>query len=84
VRIAIVAGYDRNQVRATWQDGDGRRLESFIGEIAVEVVTTAEICYRESCIRHVEWLVRRKAQLEEEARQHQLQLEREELERHSE
>jgi hypothetical protein len=81
LRFAILARHDRDQVRASWRDGEGGRLESFVGEIAVEVVTTAEIIYRESCVSAFEWRVRRKAQLEEEARQHQLQLEREELER---
>lgn len=81
LRFAILARYDRDQVRASWRDGEGGRLESFIGEIAVEVVTTAEISYRESRVGVFEWRVRRKAQLEEEACQHQLQLEREELER---
>jgi hypothetical protein len=80
-RLAILARYDRDQERTSWQDGEGARLERFIPEIAVEVVTTAEISYRERCIRGFEWRVRRKAQLEEEARQHQFQLEREERER---
>jgi hypothetical protein len=59
--------------------GRGRgRLESFIGDIAVEVVTSAEISYREGCVREFEWRVRRKTELEEEARQRQLELERNE------
>jgi len=81
LRFAIVARYDHDQVQVSWQDGEGGRLESFIGDIAVEVVTSAEISYRERCVREFEWRVQRKAALEEEARQHQLQLEREERER---
>lgn len=58
----------------------GGRLESLIQEIAVEVVTTAEINYRERCVREFDWRVQRKAQLEAEAREQQLQAEREERE----
>jgi hypothetical protein len=81
LRFSILAGYDRDQERRSWQDGEGGRLERFIQEIAVEVVTTAEISYRERCVRGFEWRVRRKAQLEEDIRNRQLQLEREERER---
>ena len=42
---------------------------------------SAEISYRERCVREFEWRVRRKAELEEEARQRQPQLEHEERER---
>jgi hypothetical protein len=43
----------------------------------VEVVTSAEISYRESCLHKFEWRVRRTAQLEEDARNRELQIERE-------
>jgi hypothetical protein len=79
--LAILAGYDPDQERASWQDGEGGRLERFVQEIAVEVVTSAEISYLDSCVRAFEWRVRRKAGLVEEIRNRQLQLEREELER---
>jgi hypothetical protein len=65
----------------SWQDGEGGHLERFVQEIATEVVTTAEIGYRERCVRAFEWRVRRKAKLEEDARNYQLQLEREARER---
>ena len=73
---------DREQEQTSWQDGEGGRLEQFIQEIAVGVVTSAEINCREGRVRAFEWRVRRKAQLEEDARQHQLKVEREERERH--
>lgn len=57
------------------------RLEGFILEIAVEVVTSAEISSRENCVRAFEWRGQRKAKLEEETRQHQVQLECEARER---
>jgi hypothetical protein len=60
---------------------EGGRLERFIQEVAVEVITWAEIIYRENCLQTFEWCEQRKAELEEEARQYQLQLEREARER---
>ncbi len=44
--------------------------DKFIEEIAVEVVTTAEINCRANRIREFEWRVRRKEELEEGARQY--------------
>ena len=73
--------YDRDQERRSWEDGEGGRLDRSIQEIAVEVVTSAEISYRESCVSGFEWRVPRKARLEEDARNRQLQVEREERER---
>ncbi len=84
LRFVILSGCDREEEKASWQDGEGRRLEQFIQEIALEVVTSAEISYREGCFRAFEWRVRRKAQLEEQARDHQLQMGREERERQQE
>jgi len=84
LRFVILSGYDREQEQASWQDGESGRLEHFIQEIALEVVTSAEISYREGCFRAFEWRVRRKAQLEEQARDHQLQMDREERERQQE
>ena len=72
--LAILGRYDRDQVRASWQDGEEGCLKGIILEIAVEVVTSAEISYRDNCDRAFEWRVQRKAKLEDEARQHQLQL----------
>jgi hypothetical protein len=55
-------------VQASWQDGEGGRLERFVPEIAGEVVTGAEMSYssRQRCFRGFEWRVQRKARLEEE------------------
>ena len=44
-------------------------------------MTAAEIGYRERCVREFEWRARRKAQLEEDARNLRVQLELEERER---
>ncbi|NEU96926.1 hypothetical protein [Bradyrhizobium uaiense] len=82
LRLAIVGGYEREQERTAWQDGEERPLEQRMSDIAVEIVTAAEASYREGCMRDFEWRGQRKAQLEEELRQRQLELERKERERH--
>lgn len=84
LRFVIQSSHDGEEERTSWQDGQGGHLEQFILAIATEVVTSAEISYREGCVRTFEWRVRRKAQLEEDARNHQLQLEREEQQRQRE
>jgi hypothetical protein len=76
LRFAILAGHVHDE-RASWQDGEGGRLERFIQEIAVEVVTSAEFSYRERCVHEFEWRAQRKATLEEDARNRELQIERE-------
>lgn len=80
LRFAMRAPYDYDREQMSWQDGEGARLESLIQDIAVEVVTAAEVNYRERCVRDFEWRVQRKAQLEEEIREQQLQAEREQRE----
>ncbi|MGM4892054.1 hypothetical protein [Tardiphaga sp. 839_C3_N1_4] len=81
LRFAILVGYGGEQERAAWQDDERGRLESLIQEMAIEVVTSAEVSYRESCIRQFEWRVSRKAQIEQDRRNRQLQIEHEERER---
>lgn len=50
-------------------------------DIAVQVILTTEIHYREGALRHYQWRVQRKAELEEEARKRKLEAERAERER---
>ncbi len=49
-------------------------------EVAVEIVLTAEIRYRERAIHQHKWRVERKAEFEEEGRQQKLKAERAEKE----
>jgi hypothetical protein len=81
LRFAICRNYDRTIETAFWQDGKAGRIEDFIKDIAIEVITSAEVDYRATCVHAFEWRVRRKAELEEAARQRQLELERRALER---
>ncbi|WP_159013204.1 hypothetical protein [Acidisoma sp. S159] len=51
-------------------------LEDQLSEIAVEVIVRGEMQYRESVVRKREWLIERKAELQEKARQQQQESER--------
>lgn len=81
LRFAIIEGYQGEVERAAWQDAEDAPLERMMAEIAVEIVAAAELKYREGCVRQFEWRVKRKAEREEELRQHQIELERQERER---
>jgi hypothetical protein len=65
----------------TWPDDDEGKLETHMTEIAVEVILTAEIQYREMAVQQYQSCVERRAQLEEEERQRKLAIERAEKER---
>jgi hypothetical protein len=65
-----------------WQDDDEKgKLETHMTEIAVEVILTAEIQYREMAVQQYRLRVERRAQHEEEERQRKLAAERAEKER---
>ena len=70
---------DRSESKADsppWQDGDGVKIEERLTEIAIELVLTAERHYRENEIRSHQWRVKRRADLEEEARQREIAAQR--------
>lgn len=83
LRLAIVAGYERDEERFGWQDSEEGPLKRRLSEVAVEIVVAAERNYRQSRMRQFEWWVQRKAQLEDELRQRQLERKRQEQERQS-
>ncbi|MGS4887054.1 hypothetical protein [Roseibium sp. MB-4] len=53
----------------TWVDNADGKLESYLTEIAIEVVLYAETQYRAQALSHYDWRKKRKAQIEEEDRQ---------------
>src|SRR5207302_5271841 len=61
--LSILRGFGSEAVLATWQDDDAQKLEMRMTDIAVEVILTAEIQYRESALRQYQWRVQRKAEL---------------------
>ncbi len=69
------------EVLATWQDDDVQKLEKRMTDIAIQLILTAEIKYRESVVHGYQWRIKRKAELEEEQRKRKLEGERAEKER---
>jgi hypothetical protein len=80
LRLSIVRGFVENDDGMSWEDGE-TTLESHVTEIAVEVIVTAEVHYREHCLRIHEWLIERKANLEAQLRKEKAEAEQKERER---
>lgn len=80
LRLSLLCGFGGDIERISWED-DAVALEHRIGEIAVEVIVTAELQHREHCIRLHDWRVQRKAELEEEQRKRAAEAERKRRER---
>jgi hypothetical protein len=79
--LSILMSPHSENIRMAWQDDEQGKLETRITEIAVEIILTAELQYREGTVRSYEWRVQRKAELEEEERERKRQAERAERER---
>ncbi|HKB90537.1 MAG TPA: hypothetical protein VKC60_08475 [Opitutaceae bacterium] len=60
LRLSILDAHGSTPERLTWEDGEGKTIETHISEIVVELITTAEIQYRESCARHHSWIMEQK------------------------
>jgi len=74
--LSILHSRGSGEKRATWQDDDGSKLEARMTEIAVELILTAELQYREGAIHQYEWRVKRRTELEEKERQRKIEAER--------
>jgi len=79
--LSMVKFFGSEEVIATWQDDDAQKLEVRVTDIAVQLILTAEIQYRENALHHYQWRIKRKAELEEEERKRKLEAERAEKER---
>jgi hypothetical protein len=79
--LSILMSPHSESIRIAWQDDDQGKLETRITEIAVQIILTAELQYREGTVRSYEWRVQRKAEREEEEREKKRQAERAERER---
>ncbi len=78
--LSMLKGFGSKEVLATWQDDDDRKLEACMTDVAVQLILTAEINYRENALRQYQWRINRKAELEEEEHQRKLEAERAEKE----
>ena len=79
--LSILESSHSENERIAWQDDEQGKVETRIAEIAIQIILTAELQYREGTIRSHEWRVQRKGELEEEEREKKCQAERAERER---
>jgi hypothetical protein len=79
--LSILNGWGSEEVLATWQDDDVQKLEAHMTDIAIQMILTVEIKYRENILHQHQWRIKRKAQLEEEQRKRKLEAEGAEKER---
>jgi hypothetical protein len=79
--LSILSSFGSETVLASWQDEDAQTLEPRMTDVAVQIILTAEIQYRESALHRYQWRVQQKAELEEEIRKRKLEAERAEKER---
>jgi len=79
--LSILQSPGSENERIAWQDDEQSKVETRITEIAIQIILTAELQYREGAMRSYEWRVQRKAELEEEERERKRQAERAERER---
>jgi hypothetical protein len=66
LRLSILDVHGSKPERFAWVNGEEHPLETQITDIAVELVTTAEINYRDACLRRHLWI----AEQRETLRQH--------------
>jgi hypothetical protein len=66
---------------ARWDDTEEQKLETIVGEIAVDVAVLIEQCYRDAQVRQHEWLLREHAAEIESRRKARIEAERRERER---
>jgi hypothetical protein len=79
--LSILMSPGSENIRISWQDDEQGKVETRVTEIAIQIILSAELQYREGAMRSYEWRVQRKAELEEENRERKRQAERAERER---
>jgi hypothetical protein len=60
LRLSILDPHGSFPNRRTWEDSVEQAIETHISEIVVDLITTAEMQYRESCLRRHVWVIEQK------------------------
>lgn len=81
LRVEILGHRGLPDTKTDWEDDQNSKLEKHIREIAVAIIVSGEISYRNSIIGSHEWRIRRKVELEEELRKEKEEEQRKERER---
>jgi hypothetical protein len=56
LRLSILDSHGIYRNRRTWEDSEEQTIETQIAEIVVDLITAAEMQYRESCLRRHVWI----------------------------
>jgi hypothetical protein len=77
-RLRLAFGTSRNRANASkyWEDTDQSRLEDQLTEVAVEILVSAELSYRNGLVRNREWIIERKSEAEAELKRRKDEAER--------
>lgn len=76
LRLSLSSHWSTEPGARSWEDAKGDRLERHLREIAVEMIVSAEQRVRDGAAGRREWLIKRKAEIEEERRQQAIEEER--------
>lgn len=66
LRLSLGFARERKTASRFWQDDEQGRLEDKLTDILVDLLVHAEQSYRDSLVRHREWVIERKAAAEKE------------------
>jgi hypothetical protein len=86
LRLSLKSSHVSSFPQKLWEDTKGRKLESQLREVVVAILITVEHHHRAGAVRHREWVIERKAEIqqqiaeenaERERRQRELQEQRE-------
>lgn len=81
LKLTIGGSQPAEGYQGIWQDSDGAKLEGFLTEIAIEIVLAGEAEHRAGEHRHHTWLLKRRVELEAQARKRLEEAERKARER---
>jgi hypothetical protein len=75
LRLEISSWKECSDIKGVWEDQPKDRIEKHLFEIVTNIIVAGEVFYRAGEMSHHDWLVKRKAQLIEEARLEKLRAE---------
>ena len=76
LRLALGMARTRESASKFWEDNDNDAIESQLTEILVDLLVGAETSYRNSLVRHREWIIERKSEAEAELKRRREEAER--------
>ena len=81
MKLAIKPWDSKSGGDKSWEDTEGKRIESLLREVVTELMVAGEAHYRAGAYAHHAWVIERRAELIEEARRRRIEEERRERER---